>query len=317
MQAELIATLAVAGTTVVGGSIASLTGVVDLQDRFRRRNSGELALAVAGAARVEAAAVAAPTHVAPIPLELSRTERVLRDGVLRCGCVKHPPLADFSLGAEEWEFEGLYVEMAYAVQTLEQIEVALTPIDWSELNRAFDEKELDLVLSVFETRQRASFGDFVCPFYRIGVSGVTQSLSDKVVEPIDLQRSDVTVVVTRGEAGWESAVVDLRIPRHRLLVIESSDLGDMMDYVVTGRADVAICDDVTCNGCVTTRPGLRRVFADQPLNLCSNSIMVPKGDPVFASWIDDRFSKARHHPDVLHREATVLEMSDRLIRRFR
>jgi ABC-type amino acid transport substrate-binding protein len=295
----------------IAGAVAAAIAVIPvIRSEHDRRRGQELS-------STDTTQTAPPTEATPAVY--SRRDRVLSERVLRCGCVKHPPLADYTRDGGDWVFSGLFVDLARKVESDNLIRVQLTPIDWTDLERAFEDFELDVVLSVFETKKRHEIGDFVCPFYKIGLSGVARAGARKVINPLDLQRDDVKIVVTKGEAGWECATVDLGIPRHRLIVIEAADLATMMDCVASGRADVGICDDVSCMYFIASNPhlSLTRVLDTPPLALCSNSIMVPKGDPSFAAWVDELFSRAREGPLMEAAEDRALAAGNGLIRRFR
>lgn len=285
-----------AALITLGGSLL----VVLVQSRLSRRPEQE------------------PPHPSPIPpVVLTRLERVRTERRLRCGCVKHPPLANFEHLDNDCHYSGFYIDLARTVAHTEQLDLEMFAVDWTELPEAFSEMKLDLVLSVFETKARLGYGDFVAAFHKIGIGAVCASASQKVQQVTDLSKPDVRIVVARGEAAWEYAAHELRVPKHRLIVVENSSLPDIMDYVLTGKADVAICDDWSCHEGVSRNLGLRHIFTDDSLYVCKNAIMVPRGDPEFAAWIDMAFSNARLRPEMIAEESRVLATTDGLIRRFR
>lgn len=250
---------------------------------------------------------------------LTHLDGVLAAKVLKCGTIKHPPLSDFVRGAGGWTFGGFYVELARVACAQAGLEPEFCPVDWSDLPSALTTpgQGLDLVLSVFETRQRLQYADFTAPFHRIGVGAVGLASSRKVTTVGDLQRDDVRIVVTKGEIGWECAVYDLKIPKYRLIVIENANLPEIVDYVRNGRADVAIFDDVTCDSCVSDDPELTHLFAHDSLYLCRNSIMIPKRDEAFGLWVEKTFLQARADPAIAVMEDAVLASAHGMIRKFR
>ncbi|MEU7881511.1 substrate-binding periplasmic protein [Microbispora bryophytorum] len=290
MPAEAIATI-IAAVIGLGGVLITMLAQKEKEDRNAK--------ALAGTAQKTA------------------LNQIKERGVLKCGSIKHPPLADFSFKNGNCHFDGLYIEMARTVGRNNGLVMDFQAVDWSDLEHSFDSLGLDLVLSVFETKQRMQFADFTAAFHKIGVSGVTRATGSKVETISDLHNHDVRIVVTKGEIGWEYAVRELKIPKYRLIVMENSSLNEMFDYVISGRADVAICDDVTCATCVEQNDSLNHVFLDDSLYLCKNSIMVPKGDQRFAKWVETEFSKALASPDVRALEAEILATMPKLIRRFR
>ena len=75
------------------------------------------------------------------PPSASRLSRVQSDQLLRCGCIKHPPLADFTYVGDHAEFKGLYPAMAYAVASAATLTPLIVPVDWAELNGVFEAKD--------------------------------------------------------------------------------------------------------------------------------------------------------------------------------
>lgn len=254
--------------------------------------------------------------VAPSVSE-DRLDSILRTGFLKCGVIKHPPLADFQYSNGKCSFGGLYVQIAEKVAKSANLSVEFAAVDWTDLPESFTSSNLDLVLSVFETRQRLTYADFTAPFHRVGVGAVAVSPSEKVQEVSDLQKDDVRIVVSKGEIGWECAVYDLHIPKHRLIVIENAHLPEIVDCVKSGSADVAIFDDVSCHECVTKDPTLVHLFAHDSLYMCKNSIMIPKGEPRFARWVEEKFLDARNSKDIVLIEDDIISASNGLIRKFR
>jgi hypothetical protein len=292
---------AVAWSTILGTAIALVTAVITvLATRKGRRSAGRTH------PRVDAKP---PT---------SRIETVRQRGSFRFGCLNHWPLISWRTEAGgEFVFEGLYVDIARKVGELAGLEVELIPMDWGELSRSFDKYDLDAVLSVFETRARLEFGEFVAPMHNVGVGALVPVGSAKVREIPDLLKGDVKVAVVNGEVGWEVAVHDLKIPRHRLILVDSADLRNIFGPLLTGAADVGIIDAVSCAELIASNPGYEHVFQANPIQMCKNAIMVPRGDNAFAEWIDELFIRARSDAEILQTEAKLLLPYKDIIRRFR
>ena len=287
---------AAAWSTILGTAIALVTAVITVV-----------------AARKARRASAATAEARP-----SRIDAVKGRGSFRFGCLNHWPLISWHAGADgDFVFEGLYVEIARKVGEVAGLDVELVPMDWGELSRSFDKYDLDAVLSVFETRARLEFGEFVAPMHKVGVGALVPVGAAKVREIPDLQRGDVKVAVVNGEVGWEVAVYDLKIPRHRLILVDSADLRNIFGPLLTGAADVGIIDTVSCAELIASNPGYEHLFSSDPIQMCKNAIMVPRGDNAFAEWIDELFIQARSDSEILQREAEVLAPYKDIIRRFR
>jgi cyclohexadienyl dehydratase len=288
---------AVAWSTILGTAIALVTAVITVvATRKTRRTSA----------------------AAAVETKPSRIDAVKRRGSFRFGCLNHWPLISWHADAAgAFVFEGLYVEIARKVGEVAGLEVELVPMDWGELSRSFDKYDLDAVLSVFETRARLEFGEFVAPMHKVGVGALVPVGTTKVREIPDLQRNDVKVAVVNGEVGWEVAVYDLKIPRHRLILVDSADLRNIFGPLLTGAADVGIIDAVSCAELIASNPGYEHLFSSDPIQMCKNAIMVPRGENAFAEWIDELFIRARSDSEILQREAELLAPYKDIIRRFR
>lgn len=257
-----------------------------------------------------------PAGGAPV-VEVSRLTRVTQTQILRCGVVNHPPLTSWTSGPDGFTFGGLYVEIARQAGIEGGFEVEFVPVDWGMLDESFTSLGLDVVLSIFETKVRMEFADFVAPFHKVGVSGVALKGQRKVRAVGDLAKPDVRVSVVVGEVGWEYVTLELEIPKHRTVLVDSSTLNAIFAPVIVGDADIAICDDLTCARFVAANTGYQHVFAKDSLYLCKNAIMVPKGEPDFARWVDRTFTAARAVPHVLALETVALRETDGWVRKFR
>ncbi|PJJ63163.1 substrate-binding periplasmic protein [Compostimonas suwonensis] len=280
----------------VGTALLSIAVAVWLEFR-KRRTSGE--------------------GTAPSAPAVLRLDRVRAAGVLRAGVVHHPPLSWVDHSGGEAVFGGYYIDLARRVGLEQGLEVEFVALDWGVLPNALDDGGVDLVLSIFETRARLGYADFVAAFHKIGVSGVTREGPNPIREVAQLSEPTTRVGVVVGEVGWEFVVHELRLPRHQIVQVDSGTLKTAFSPLLSGDADVAIVDDVTCATWVRDHPGYLHVFTENSLYLCKNSIMVPKGEPHFARWVDDVFQQARRDPEIMALEEQTLELSEGWVKRFR
>lgn len=297
----------------LGGMVATLVsafGAVWYQQRGERKRKSELLPPSVNQ-------VAAPAAPPGVPVVMTHLEQVQKRGYLVVGAVLHPPLSEFSVRSSAESFSGYYVELAKAVAVQEKLGVRFECVDWSEICGVFESREVDLVVSVFDTRARSNYADFVAPFHAISICGLTLLSAPEFSDLKALCDSDLVIAVTRGEAGWE-LVQDMKISRHRLVVIESSDLSALVAQVERGVADIAIVDEVTAVGAVRNHPHLKAVMTERPAAVSRNAIMVPKGDVEFANWVDDAFTRARDsNAELVEFERRILSDWSGLIRRYR
>lgn len=264
---------------------------------------------------------AGPIHLAPaavpVPEKQNRLETVLSTHAIRVGAVKHPPLSNF-----EWEngiprFGGWYVKLCEIVCKENGLHPYFIPVEWGDIpDRAFDEMGLDIVLSVFATGQRSEKADFTSCFHSVDVTGITRADNARVRNIADLAKEDVRIVVTRGEAGYEYVFNDLRTPKHRVIVVDTFDITEMLDYVLDGKVDVAICDKVSCYDYAQAHPEIQTVFFEEHIYTCRNCIMVPKNEPQLKEWVQREFGKARKVREIDDAEQVILSDPRKLIRRY-
>ena len=261
----------------------------------------------------------APTERHPIVTSVPKDllDRIMDTKKFRVGCIKHPPLCDFSWKQGRPSFSGLYVELSQVLCETNGLQPEFFPVDWSQVPDGVFTKELDLdlVLSIFETSQRSEKADFTAGFYKVGVTGIALKENARVSDVDDLSKDDVRIVVTKGEAGWEYVTRDLRTPRYRLIVVESSDLSEMMAYVLTKRADIAICDEVSCYDFAQLHPEVVHLFRENHLYTCKNSIMVRKNEPRLREWLNVEFRKARLVQSIQVIEKSILADPRQVIRK--
>lgn len=256
-------------------------------------------------------------ETAPATEHSKRIDRVYASGKLRCGVVNHPPLSGWKYVGGVVEYSGYYPELARQVGRDTGLDIEFCEMDWGVLPEAFTEHKLDLVLSIFETRVRQEFADFAVALHKVGVSGVMAADRDPMLDVSDLSRPDVRVGVVIGEVGWEYITQELQLPRRQVVQIDSSTLGTAFSALMSGAVDVAIVDDLTCAEFVAAHPGYQHVFTDDPLYLCKNAIMVPKGEPEFRRWVDTVFLDARATPALRELEAATLKATGGWVKKFR
>ncbi len=255
------------------------------------------------------------SNLALVPIK--HLERVTSSKVLKVGAVKHPPLSNFEMVKDQMIFSGYYVELCRVVCETNGITPHFVDVDWTDIPfKVFTEMDLDLVLSVFETNKRLIGGDFTSCLHKVRLTGLAQAKNTKVSNIDDLYNEDVRIVVTKGEAGWEFVTHELKVPRHRLIIVENSNITEMMDYVLSGRVDVAIGDEVSCYDYAKINKKVKHLFRDNEIFICKNCIMVPKEDKEFCDWVNQEFRKARNNPKLMAFEESILSDPDKLIRKY-
>ena len=231
---------------------------------------------------------------------VSRLDRIHEARVIRCGVINHPPLSSWQRGEDTTAFSGYYVELAREVGKQAKLSVEFVAMDWGVLSTAFTDLKVDIVLSIFETRARQQYAEFVACLHKVGVSGVMRPKAKPLREVSELSDPDLRIAVAIGEVGWEYVTQELGLPRAQLVQVGSGALRTAFSPLLSGDADIAIVDDLTCAEFVKANPGYQHVFAKDSLYVCKNSIMVPRGEADFARWVDEAFLAARREPRLFH-----------------
>lgn len=247
----------------------------------------------------------------------SRLELVRERQILRCGVINHPPLSSWDHDGALTTFAGYYVELAREVGAREGLAIEFVAMDWGVLSTAFSELHVDIVLSIFETKARLQYADFVACMHKVGVSGVMRPDSVPLSSVSELSDPELRIGVVVGEVGWEFVTHELELPRFQLVQVDSGALRTAFSPLISGDADIAIVDDLTCVDFIKTHPDFQHVFASDSLYMCKNSIMVPRGEADFAEWVDDVFLAARRDPRMTELETLALKETGGWVKKFR
>jgi membrane-bound lytic murein transglycosylase MltF len=249
--------------------------------------------------------------------EQSRLKEVRERGQLVVGCTKHNDFfCNYTIENGHVVAVGLYPDLVREFAREQNLEIEFRAIRWSEIEHAFTRHNCDLVLHVLETRARAAIGDFTFRRYQMSIAGVVRSGNEDRFQPSDLRSDDVSIALVRGEAGWEYVSDDLEIRDDRRRSLDVADIGKMIDMVTAGTADVGVCDSVSIADYCAQNENAKLIWADEPLDWCKNSILVPKNSREFGEWIDKGFRRALQTPGCLAKENAALEHYSGLVRPF-
>lgn len=226
----------------------------------------------------------------------------------RCGIIQHMPLAGFvETHNGPTIAEGLYAALLEDLAAREKLKVTWVGVPWARLLESFDELECDAVLSVFEDGPRSKHGDFILPFYRIGVGGLVRDSDTRVWTTELLKDPKVKIAAGVGEAGWNFLKYDLGILAGNIVALDNPHLESIAPLLTSGAADVAIADMLTLKKIADAAPGLRVVLRDPPLFQFKNSIFVPKGDAEWQGWLRKKLTEVRRSPEFQAQESAMLD----------
>lgn len=253
----------------------------------------------------------APPPPAPIPpaaeAPKGRLTIVREHARLRCGVINHPPLAAFHFTPDGGvRFDGYYVELARQVARANELAIEFVPMDWHEfMGDLFALRDIDLVLSVFETSDRREYADFTCYFHRVDLCAVVNAASP-LEDHADLRNGSLRWALAKGEAGWEYAVQEIGIKPWEAIVVEHPDIATALRMLHAGGADVAIVDSLTYAQYMDANPEARLRRLGECILYFKNGIMLRRRDREFQDWVRMEFGRARSGEAMLARERRML-----------
>lgn len=219
---------------------------------------------------------------------------VLATRTLRVGCIPFPPLIRCSDGRAE----GIYATLLDDLGARHGLDVAYTPVRNDDAMAQLLGGEVDVIACLLETPERARQADFTARLHTMTICGVVRRDQDRVVRQNDLRRPEVRAVVVEGEIGAEVARrhFQMTTTNGRLTEIDTDEVPMIFAQVLTGHADIAITDGVTCHDYLNRNPRmadeLRVVFDTEPLLAVPCGLMIRPGEPDFEDWLESGVAEA-------------------------
>jgi ABC-type amino acid transport substrate-binding protein len=170
------------------------------------------------------------------------------------------------------------------VATIEEIarqagwKVEYTESDFSTFAAGLSDGRFDVSIApTFVTVPRALAVSFTRPLFYAGNSAIVKKGNSKFNSIQSIDRPDVTVAVTQGEAGQEYANANFK--QAKIVAHSGSDQMLTFQDVLTGRADVALGDAYVTSQFAQQHPNeVTDLFAATPYNLTPVAWAVRHGD---------------------------------------
>jgi ABC-type amino acid transport substrate-binding protein len=238
---------------------------------------------------------------------------------LRVGCLWYPPFVEYTQTEGNVTSSGLYPALLKQIARQENIEVHYKILKWDDAILAIENRDVDVVACVLNSKRRRESCNLIGTLYRVGVGGVVKANQKKINHASDLIRSDVRIAVTKGEIGWEYAerYLNLNGEPSRFTVIEDTQITTMMQLVNSGKVDVAIADSLSCSQYVSQAKDddiyLKDIFAFSPLHVEDNSLMIAKNQPEFENWLSNGLKQARMNAEIIQLEKKVSKQYGNLL----
>jgi len=238
----------------------------------------------------------------------------------RIGFFHYPPLISAVQSDGKTIATGLYAEIWNKLASEHDIQTQWFQLNISDITNAVVDKEVDFVLCVFQTAQRSRYVDFTAFLHSVTVGGIAKQSLRNIHSQSDLINSDTKIAVCSGEIGHEIATSILKIPKRRLKITDTAHIAEIAVFVQHGDADVALADSLSCKNYLestsASRPVMKQIFRQNPLDICPNGIMIARGQPRLADWLDSEMRRIRDEPDIQQLEERTLESVRSIIRRF-
>jgi ABC-type amino acid transport substrate-binding protein len=233
---------------------------------------------------------------------------VLEAKVLRIGWFNYPPFISGDKLNPKNPI-GLYPLLAQKVASKFNLEIQWLHINLSDSIDTIKNRKVDIIVSVFQTPNRARHVDFTSFLHSIIVGGVSKSSVD-IHSQSELLGSNYSIVVAKNEIGHE--LVDaIKIPYSRITVIDTNEISKVISFVKSGEADIVLLDAVSIknyfkNTSKNDRKNIKQIFVRRPLAICHSGIMIPQNQTDFANWLDTEFRLARDSEEMLIYESQCL-----------
>ena len=209
--------------------------------------------------------------------------RVSENKTLRVGYIVFPPA--ITKDPQTQKLGGHFVTTLEEIARQAGWKVEYTEVDFSTFTAGLDSGRFDVSIApTFITVPRALSVSFTRPLFYAGNSAIVKKADNRFTSIESIDRPDVTVAVTEGEAGHEYAKANFK--QAKVVVHSGSDQMLTFQDILTGRADVALGDAYVTSQFAKQHPNeVTDLFAASPYNLtpvglfgeammiCCNSLM--------------------------------------------
>jgi polar amino acid transport system substrate-binding protein len=220
----------------------------------------------------------------PAPVSETTWARVNKAHRLRIGYIIFPPavVKDPQTGVLGGHFVATVQEIAR--QAGWSTEFVAT--DWATFTAGLNTGKFDVSIApTFVTIPRATAVGFSRPLFYAGNSAIVKKSETRFDSLGSLNRAEVRLAVTQGEAGYEFAKQNL--PHAQLIIHPGPDQSLTFSDVLSGRADAALGDAYATSQFAAGHPDANDLFARRPYNLTPVSWAVATDDVRLLQFLND------------------------------
>ena len=211
----------------------------------------------------------------------SRLDTVQKAGTLRvCTPGDYRP---FSLAKSDGGYEGIDVDLVQAMAKSFGVKVEFVKSPWPQLMQTFiDKRDIGVGgISVTLDRQKQAF--FSEPYMVNGKAPITKCENVQKFQTVaDIDRAGVTVIENPGGSNERFARANFKQAK----IVIFDDNTKIFDEILKGNADVMISESVETIVQQKLHPGLCAVNPNKPLQYGEMGYLLPRGDVIFKSWVD-------------------------------
>ena len=215
----------------------------------------------------------------------STLQRVNTTRVLRVGYEGYPPYT--VIDPQTQAVSGYSVDVATAIATEAEWKVqwVKTTPDTKVADLAADKFDV-MVEPIFRTIPRATRASFTRPYSYFGyAAGVVRKGDTRFRSMADLNRPGIKVVVRLGYT--DQTYAEQHLPQAQIVKLNASDISQVFNEVLAGRADIALADLEQVKAFASTHAGsVDTLFTDPPPAAVPAGFMLRQGDFAFYNFLN-------------------------------
>ncbi|PIE74621.1 MAG: amino acid ABC transporter substrate-binding protein [Deltaproteobacteria bacterium] len=181
-------------------------------------------------------------------------------------------------------YAGFDIEICYDIAKKMGVKLIIEPKNFDEILPAIDKGKIDLGIATFTiTPERNMKVLFSQPYFVTGQAIlINKKYKDIIFSFNDLNSTDYKVAFVKGNSS-ENSLKKL-MPDSRFFPVNTTD--ELVDAVVTGKADAVIADLPFCSTIMAKDGGENLYFIDKPITFEPIGIAVNKNNFHLLNWIN-------------------------------
>lgn len=214
-------------------------------------------------------------------------DRVIKDGIIRCGYVVYPPgcikdpntgkLSGIGVEALEMVGERLGLKVQWSEET-----------GWGSMIEGLETNRYDMIVTpVWTNANRAKLVDFSKPLFYSPIFLYIKAKGSKVDEKnLDaMNAAQFTIATVDGETAEIIAREDFPKAKKESLP-QLSDVAQLLLTVSTGKADATFAEPAVAAGFLKNNPGTIKPAGQDPIRIFPNCWMFKRGQGEYKAMID-------------------------------